>query len=72
MLNRSNKESGEFSPVTALLATVGNFLRVYTTIMVTGDVILLWGSIVGGLINGVRWVVCDAGAAKRDLMTYVR
>eukprot|EP00750_Incisomonas_marina_P032443 INCI9178.4.p1 GENE.INCI9178.4~~INCI9178.4.p1 ORF type:complete len:176 (+),score=24.95 INCI9178.4:439-966(+) len=52
-LNFKRRSSGEFSPITALLATGGNGLRIFTTLVVTGDVVLLLGFIAGSIVNGV-------------------
>ena len=53
-LNCRRRGSGEFSPVTALLATVGNLLRVGTTLAVTDDVLLLTCFSTASCINAVR------------------
>ena len=45
--------SGEFSPVTASLLTLGNALRLWTTRELTGDPLLTAGFTVGLTANGV-------------------
>mgnify|MGYP001490428280 CR=1 FL=1 len=45
--------SGEFSPVTASLLTLGNALRLWTTRELTGDPLLTAGFTVGLAANGV-------------------
>jgi hypothetical protein len=53
ILNFRRKSSGEFSPITAILAAAGNALRVFTTLVVTHDGLLLAGYLVAALVNGV-------------------
>ena len=51
ILNESTKSSGGWSPLTAALSTAGNAVRIFTTLQLTGDGILLAGYIVGLCLN---------------------
>lgn len=51
--NFRRKSSGGWSRTSALLSTVGNAIRVFTTLTLTGDRLLLVGFSCGLLLNGV-------------------
>lgn len=51
--NFRRKSSGGWSRTSALLSTVGNAIRVFTTLTLTGDRLLLVGFGCGLLLNGV-------------------
>eukprot|EP00873_Tetraselmis_striata_P003250 jgi/Tetstr1/423514/TSEL_014190.t1 len=51
LLNFKQQGTGEWSLITAVLSTAGNGLRVFTTLQLTRDPILLAGYILGFLVN---------------------
>lgn len=51
--NFQRRSSGGWSRSSALLSTVGNAIRVYTTVTLTGDRLLLFGFSCGLLLNGI-------------------
>lgn len=51
VLNFQQKGTGEWSLITAVLSTAGNGLRVFTTVQLTMDPILLTGYILGFIVN---------------------
>ncbi|MGB1603462.1 MAG: PQ-loop repeat-containing protein, partial [Promethearchaeia archaeon] len=65
--------SGEFSPVTASLLTLGNALRLWTTRELTGDPLLTAGFTVGLAANGVLYeagiVAVQQGVGGVDMVT---
>jgi hypothetical protein len=50
-LNARRRSSGGWSPVTAGLSAAGNALRVFTTLQLTRDVLLLAGFLAGFAVN---------------------
>ena len=52
LLNLKQGNSGEWSPLTAGLSTAGNAVRVFTTVQLTQDPLLLAGFSLGFLVNG--------------------
>jgi len=50
-LNERTKSSGGWSPITAGLAVAGNGVRVFTTLQLTGDTLLLVGFVAGLVVN---------------------
>lgn len=50
-LNERNKSSGGWSPITAGLAVAGNGVRVFTTLQLTQDGLLLCGFLAGLVVN---------------------
>jgi len=50
-LNERTKSSGGWSPITAGLAVAGNGVRVFTTLQLTGDKLLLAGFVAGLVVN---------------------
>ncbi len=51
LLNAQRKSSGGWSPLTAGLSTAGNAIRVFTTVQLTHDALLLAGYTAGFLVN---------------------
>eukprot|EP01024_Parvocaulis_polyphysoides_P037343 TRINITY_DN3327_c0_g2_i1.p2 TRINITY_DN3327_c0_g2~~TRINITY_DN3327_c0_g2_i1.p2 ORF type:complete len:203 (+),score=11.13 TRINITY_DN3327_c0_g2_i1:228-836(+) len=52
MLNIQWGDSGELALTTQLLNVIGNSIRVFTTVTLTKDVIILIGTLLQGLMNG--------------------
>ena len=52
-LNQRNRSSGGWSPISAGLAVAGNGVRVFTTLQLTQDGLLLCGFVAGLLVNVV-------------------
>jgi hypothetical protein len=50
-LNARRRSSGGWSPLTASLSTAGNALRVFTTLQLTRDALLLAGFVAGFAVN---------------------
>ena len=50
-LNARRRSSGGWSPLTAGLSTAGNALRVFTTLQLTHDALLLAGFVAGLVVN---------------------
>ena len=50
-LNYSRKEPGQYSPVTAGLSVLGNSIRIFTTLTLTKDPLLLLGFALGFSLN---------------------
>jgi len=53
VLNHKRKDAGEWSVITALLSTSGNAVRVFTTLQLTGDPLMLTGYVLGFAVNAV-------------------
>lgn len=51
LLNHRQGSTGEWSAITAGLSSAGNGLRVFTTVQLTGDPILMVGFTAGFLVN---------------------
>lgn len=57
-LNFRRGNTGELSIITFALSSVGNLIRVYTTAVLTSDMLLVFGTASQFLLNGVITAQC--------------
>lgn len=57
-LNYKRGNSGELAPITCGLSTAGNLVRIYTTIVLTADAILIASTAVQFVFNGILFIQC--------------
>lgn len=70
LLNARRRSSGGWSPLTAGLSALGNAVRVFTTVQLTRDPLLLGGFVAGFAVNAVMlWQIVAWGegeASRRE------
>ena len=64
VLNARRGDSGQLSGATSALNLAGNFARVFTTVVLTGDFLNLVGALVQAVLNGTLLAQCVATARK--------
>ena len=64
-LNARRGDSGQLSGATSALNLAGNFARVFTTVVLTGDFLNLVGALVQAVLNGTLLAQCVATARKK-------
>lgn len=67
-LNFQRGNTGELSILTFALSSIGNLIRVYTTAVLTSDMLLVFGTASQFLLNGIITVQClQTEVANRKL-----
>lgn len=64
LLNWKRGGSGQLSGATSALNLAGNFARVFTTVVLTGDFLNLVGALVQAVLNGTLLAQCVATAKR--------
>jgi mannose-P-dolichol utilization defect protein 1 len=64
VLNAKRGDSGQLSGATSALNLAGNFARVFTTVVLTGDFLNLVGALVQAVLNGTLLAQCVATAKR--------
>lgn len=64
ILNAKRGDSGQLSGATSALNLAGNFARVFTTVVLTGDLLNLVGALVQAVLNGTLLAQCVATARR--------
>jgi PQ loop repeat len=57
-LNHKNGDSGELSLVTCALSFAGNFARLFTTLILTSDLLLFASTLAQCVLNGILTAQC--------------
>ena len=65
VLNAKRGDSGQLSGATSALNLAGNAARVFTTVVLTGDLLNLVGALVQAVLNGTLLAQCVATARKK-------
>lgn len=65
VLNAKRGDSGQLSGATSALNLAGNFARVFTTVVLTGDFLNLVGAMVQAVLNGTLLAQCVATAKRK-------
>jgi hypothetical protein len=58
VLNMRRGNTGELAVISFALSTIGNIIRVFTTMVLTSDIILLASTVMQALLNGIITVQC--------------
>jgi hypothetical protein len=58
VLNHKRGNTGELSLITSGLSCAGNAARLFTTVVLTSDLVLLWTTLFQFLLNGVLTAQC--------------